>query len=275
MADVKISGLPASTTPLDGTEVLPIVQGTTTKQVSITNVTVGRAVGVGSLTLNANTSLYGSAANILAQYNTTSAQSYQIYNTRTDASNYERLSVDWGTAANTATIAVQSAGTGVVRPLSILGNSYIAIQAGVGQATLIGANNNLTSGVLIDGSANFKPYNDNQTTCGLSTNRWKSVATVSLIINNPIATQAVAPTIASAATIAPTAYITFISGTTTINTITAPAPLTSGGGQITLIPTGIFSTGTSGNIALASTAIVGKALIMTYDSTTVKWYPSY
>ena len=44
MADVKISGLPASTTPLDGTEVLPIVQGSTTKQVSVSNLTTGRAV---------------------------------------------------------------------------------------------------------------------------------------------------------------------------------------------------------------------------------------
>jgi hypothetical protein len=44
MADVKISGLPASTVPLAGTEVLPIVQGGTTKQVSIANVTAGRSV---------------------------------------------------------------------------------------------------------------------------------------------------------------------------------------------------------------------------------------
>jgi hypothetical protein len=43
MADVKISGLPASTTPLAGTEVLPIVQGGATKQVSIANVTAGRS----------------------------------------------------------------------------------------------------------------------------------------------------------------------------------------------------------------------------------------
>ena len=50
MADVKISALPASTTPLDGTEVLPIVQGTTTKQVSIANVTAGRAVAALSIT---------------------------------------------------------------------------------------------------------------------------------------------------------------------------------------------------------------------------------
>jgi hypothetical protein len=83
-----------------------------------------------------------------------------------------------------------------------------------------------------------------------------------------------APTIASAATIQPLAPITFVSGITTINTITVPAEFV-GGGQITLIPTGIFLTGTSGNIAVATTSVVSRALIMTYDATTAKWYPSY
>jgi len=44
MADSKISALPASTTPLAGTEVLPVVQSSTTKQVSVTNLTAGRSV---------------------------------------------------------------------------------------------------------------------------------------------------------------------------------------------------------------------------------------
>jgi hypothetical protein len=50
MADAKISALPASTTPLAGTEVLPIVQGGQTRQVSIANVTAGRAVNALSVT---------------------------------------------------------------------------------------------------------------------------------------------------------------------------------------------------------------------------------
>ena len=54
MADVKISGLPASTVPLAGTEVLPIVQGGATKQVSIANVTAGRAVSALSVTTDTN-----------------------------------------------------------------------------------------------------------------------------------------------------------------------------------------------------------------------------
>jgi hypothetical protein len=44
MADVKISGLPASTTPLAGTEVLPVVQGGVTKKVAVSDLTAGRAV---------------------------------------------------------------------------------------------------------------------------------------------------------------------------------------------------------------------------------------
>ena len=44
MANVKISALPASTTPLTGTELVPIVQSGVTKQVSVDNLTIGKAV---------------------------------------------------------------------------------------------------------------------------------------------------------------------------------------------------------------------------------------
>jgi hypothetical protein len=85
----------------------------------------------------------------------------------------------------------------------------------------------------------------------------------------------VAPTIASASTISPTKEITFVSGTTAIVTITAPTGIATTGGQIIIIPTGLFTTTTAGNIALASTAVVSRALIMHYDATAAKWYPSY
>jgi hypothetical protein len=51
MADVKISALPAATTPVAGTEVLPIVQSGTTKKLTIADVTAGRAMSASSLTL--------------------------------------------------------------------------------------------------------------------------------------------------------------------------------------------------------------------------------
>jgi len=49
MADLKISQLTGASTPLAGTEVLPIVQSSTTKKVAVSDLTAGRAVSVGSL----------------------------------------------------------------------------------------------------------------------------------------------------------------------------------------------------------------------------------
>lgn len=62
MADLKISALTASSTPLAGTEVLPIVQSSTTKQVSVANLTAGRAVSAQSITVN-NTGLAAPVGN--------------------------------------------------------------------------------------------------------------------------------------------------------------------------------------------------------------------
>jgi len=59
MADLKISALTASTTPLAGTEVLPIVQSSTTKQVSVANLTAGRAVSVASVAITGGSSAPG------------------------------------------------------------------------------------------------------------------------------------------------------------------------------------------------------------------------
>ena len=54
MADKKISALTGATTPLAGTEVLPIVQGSATVKVSVADLTAGRAVAMagGSFTDN-------------------------------------------------------------------------------------------------------------------------------------------------------------------------------------------------------------------------------
>jgi hypothetical protein len=51
MADVKISALTGATTPLAGTEVLPIVQGGATVKVSVANLTAGRTVSVANLSI--------------------------------------------------------------------------------------------------------------------------------------------------------------------------------------------------------------------------------
>lgn len=66
MADKKISQLTAATTPLAGTEVLPIVQSSTTKKVAVSDLTAGRAVSVASLD-SAGNATFGSASAGLTQ----------------------------------------------------------------------------------------------------------------------------------------------------------------------------------------------------------------
>jgi hypothetical protein len=54
MANSKISALPSATTPLAGTEVMPVVQGGVTEQVSVANLTAGRDVSASGLFVDAN-----------------------------------------------------------------------------------------------------------------------------------------------------------------------------------------------------------------------------
>jgi hypothetical protein len=54
MANVKISELPAATTPLTGAELVPIVQSGVTDQVSVANLTAGRTVAAATVNVDAN-----------------------------------------------------------------------------------------------------------------------------------------------------------------------------------------------------------------------------
>ena len=166
------------------------------------------------------------------------------------------------------------------------GSSNIAIGANAGKWATISAVSltNTTSSIYIGGSskASAATGNTNEIAIGSlalgigsNTSVIGNTSTTANRIFGVNSTGQVAPTIASATTIAPTKQVTFISGTTAVVTITAPTGIATTGGQITLIPTDVFTTTAAGNIALASTAVVSKALIMTYDATTTKWYPSY
>ena len=69
MPNSKISALTASTTPLAGTETLPVVQSGVTKNVTVANLTAGRSVSVANLTDTALTSgriTFASAGGLLA-----------------------------------------------------------------------------------------------------------------------------------------------------------------------------------------------------------------
>ena len=76
MADLKISALPAATTPVAGSEVLPIVQSSATKKVSIADLTAGRSVSGTSFvptgaTVPTNGMFLGAANSVSFATNTT------------------------------------------------------------------------------------------------------------------------------------------------------------------------------------------------------------
>jgi hypothetical protein len=61
MANIKISALSASTTPLAGTEVLPIVQSGSTVKVSVADLTAGRAISATSVTASTGNFVVGTS----------------------------------------------------------------------------------------------------------------------------------------------------------------------------------------------------------------------
>lgn len=79
MADKKISALTAATTPLAGTEVLPIVQGGSTVKVSIDNVTAGRAMSSLSGSFGTGTPAYSIGGTQVGITNTSANAYLSIY----------------------------------------------------------------------------------------------------------------------------------------------------------------------------------------------------
>ena len=119
MADVKISGLPASTVPLAGTEVLPIVQSGVTKQVSIANVTAGRPIFVSRLT--SDDGIYGRWN--IEQGITNNIQSattgFGDWKTGTLQANAAGPNMTWDTAGNTTVGVGNLIVTGSVIPNAV------------------------------------------------------------------------------------------------------------------------------------------------------------
>jgi hypothetical protein len=216
MATIAITSLPAATAAAT-TDVLPIVQGGTTKQVT-------------------NATLFTNATMVAPALGTPIS----------------------GVLSNCTSLPVA---TGI----SGLGTGVATFLATPSSANLRTALTDETG----TGSAVFA------TTPTLVTPVIGAATGTSLSLSSFSAVSAAAPTIASATTIAPTTPIAFVSGTTAVVNITAAAPISTGGGTITLIPTGAFTWTAAGNIAVLGTAVVSRALTMTYDVTTTKWYPSY
>lgn len=157
MADKKISQLTAATTPLAGTEVLPIVQSGSTVKVSAADITAGRNISASGLTLS------GGTANGLLYLNASkaaSAGSLLTFNETTvnlaGSTRTFRATADSGTAyTSLASDGVYAAGTDlyVFAPAS----KFVSFYSGGSEKLRLESSGNLivsTAGKGIDFSAN-------------------------------------------------------------------------------------------------------------------------
>jgi hypothetical protein len=187
MADTKISALTAATTPLAGTEVLPIVQSGVTKQVSVADLTAGRAVSALSLSLtNALTAanggtgqssytigdlLYASGATALSKLADVATGNALI-------SGGVGVAPSWGkiglTTHVSGTLGTANGGTGLTSFTAngvAYASSTSALATGTG-LTFDGTTLQITSGGLNLGSGGVNGYISGGTWYGINSGNW-------------------------------------------------------------------------------------------------------
>jgi hypothetical protein len=114
------------------------------------------------------------AANTLAQRNGTNAQAFRVYNTFTDASNYERGKIQWD--SNVLKIGTEKAGTGSARALEFQTDGTTRLTIGTGGTSTFGAGVLVGSNSVLGWSARSRMvsasngviaiYNDTETDFG-------------------------------------------------------------------------------------------------------------
>ena len=159
MADLKISALTASTTPLAGTEVLPIVQSSTTKQVSVANLTAGRAISATQLTLTTGNLIVanGQGVDFSATPGTGTSELFSDYEEGTwTPTNIGGALVVVGTFSSSGTY--RKVGSLVTVQGTLNGATSIAISGGAnvvcGGLPFSAASSVLCPGSIVNGAAN-------------------------------------------------------------------------------------------------------------------------
>lgn len=159
-------------------------------------------------------------SNVVEQRNGTSAQKYSVFNTYTDASNYERVAIQFAT--NVAYVNTESAGTGTLRGL-VLGGATVSLGFGGGPTTAwtVNASGHFMAGADatydIGASGATRPHN--------------------LYISGYIAAQAPNTQSGTTYTVAATDYALIFTAATTC-TVTLPTASSFTGRQLRLKGTG-------------------------------------
>jgi hypothetical protein len=150
MADTKISDLTAGGAA-QAADAIPVARAGGNVKVTAADIaaaatavgTLGSLAVTGAVTLGGDVGLFREAGDTLAQQRTTNAQAFRLYNTFTDASNYERLALRFAThsTARYALVQPETAGTGAADIGLVLGVTGTgAITAQMPDGTTAGGN---------------------------------------------------------------------------------------------------------------------------------------
>jgi len=177
--------------------------------------------------------LWRDAANTLALRNGVSAQTFRVYNTYTDASNWERGAIDWTTNAGQLTISTEKLGTGAARSISIQSAANVFISSATGQEIRFYSGATLLS--RFDGSGNLYPNTTNGPEMGISGNQWKSIFARDHYVNGG-------------------AGLGGTTGVISIGNATAPASNPTGGGILYVEAGALKYRGSSGTVTTIAAA---------------------
>lgn len=152
MADKKISALTGATTPLAGTEVLPIVQGGNTVKVAVSNLTTGRYVSLSSLSVGSivdpETGKLSTSKGILPRVNaqTTTASPWAWNSDDYDQQSFSALAnaltinADAGTPTDGQRTVFRFKDNATPRVITFTGGSSKAFKDASGLLTVSGSN---------------------------------------------------------------------------------------------------------------------------------------
>lgn len=191
MADLKISQLTGATTPLAGTEVLPVVQSSSTVKVSVANLTAGRAVSAASLALTSSPLPTGSGGTALTSFTNKGvvyASSTSVLATGS-ALEFDGTNFGVGTGGNTMNhqSVVYKGGANAVYHQIGNGLTGLASTQGIRLGLTAAAASELytinsftlyvdgTAGMSFDSSRNVAAGTDNNQTLGTAAKRWSTV----------------------------------------------------------------------------------------------------